>query len=151
VVAQSVQQATQDIGSSPNGLSHAEAATRLRRYGPNSLHGEDSSRVVSLLLRQLSSPIVLVLIAAAIVSLAVRDAPDSIIILFIVAASALLGFWQEYRAAAAVNRLQHMVAVRADVLRDGSSIRVPRDDVVPGDVVLLSAGTHERSGGLPPY
>jgi P-type Mg2+ transporter len=138
--ANSVEEAAQGIDSSPNGLSAAEARARLQRFGPNSLQAAESSRVFSLLMRQLSSPIVLVLIAAALLSLVMHDATDSSIILLIVVASALLGFWQEYRAAAAVDHLQRMVAVRAEVLRDGASTRVPREEVVPGDVVLLSAG-----------
>jgi Mg2+-importing ATPase len=138
--APSVEQAAQAIGSSTEGLSADEAATRLRRYGPNTLEAEKSSRLGSLLLRQISSPIVIVLIAAAILSFVIGDTTDSIIILFIVIASGVLASWQEYRAAAAVSDLQHIVAVQAEVLRDGALTKVPREEVVPGDVVLLSAG-----------
>ena len=138
--ATSIKQTLQDIGSTPNGLSSIEAAARLQQYGTNTLKGKSSSRILSLLLRQLGSPIVLVLIAAAILSFVMHDATDGIIILFIVIASGLLGFWQEYRAASAVESLQQMVAVQAEVVRDGAAIKVPLEEVVPGDVVLLSAG-----------
>jgi P-type Mg2+ transporter len=138
--APSVEEAVQAIGSSAQGLSADEAAARLRRYGPNTLEAEKSSRLGSLLLRQISSPIVIVLIAAAILSFVIGDTTDSIIILFIVIASGVLASWQEYRAAAAVSDLQHIVAVQAEVLRDGAPTKVPREEVVPGDVVLLSAG-----------
>ena len=137
----SVEQTAQAMGSSTNGLSRDEAAARLRRYGPNTLEDEKSSRLASLLLRQISSPIVIVLVAAAILSFVIGDATDSTIILFIVVVSGALASWQEYRAAVAVSDLQHIVAVQADVLRDGAATKVPREQVVPGDVVLLSAGT----------
>ena len=101
----------------------------------------DVLRALALLLRQLGSPIVLILIAAALLSFAMRDATDGFIILVIVGASSLLGFWQEYRAVTAMARLQQMGGVRAEVLRDGQAITVPVAQVVPGDVVLLSAGT----------
>ena len=136
----SVEQALQAVGSSTHGLGRDEAAARLRRYGPNTLEAEKSSRLGSLLLRQISSPIVIVLIAAAILSFVIGDTTDSIIILFIVVVSGALASWQEYRAAAAVSDLQHIVAVQAEVLRDGAVTKVPREEVVPGDVVLLSAG-----------
>ena len=113
---------------------------RLQRWGPNVLQGPQNQTVLALLLRQLASPIVLILIAAALLSFALRSPTDGLIILAIVGASSLLGFWQEYRAATAVARLQQMVEVRAEVLRDGQAITVPVAQVVPGDVVLLSAG-----------
>ncbi len=139
--ATSAMEIAQDIGSSPNGLSSTEAAARLQRYGANTLKGKESSRVLALLLRQFSSPIVLILIAAAILAFVVHDATDGLIILFIVTASGLLGFWQEYRAASAVKLLQQLVAVQAEVVRDGAATKVPLDEVVPGDVVILSAGS----------
>lgn len=138
----SIKQVAQDIGSSPNGLSTAEATTRLQHYGTNTLKGKHDFGVVSLLLRQLSSPIVLILIAAAILSFIMHDATDGLIILFIVIVSELLGFWQEYRAASVMTSLQQLVAVQAEVLRDGAICKVPLEDVVPGDVVILSAGSN---------
>jgi len=140
--ATSVEQAAHDLGSSLNGLSTAEATARLRRYGANTPQGKQSSRVLPLLLRQLGSPIVLVLIAAAVLSFFMHDPADTGIILFIVIASGLLGFWQEYRAASAVESLQQLVAVRAAVVRDGVAATVALEEVVPGDVVLVSAGVN---------
>ena len=122
------------------GLASADATLRLQRWGPNTLRGGQARTAPALLLRQLASPIVLILIAAALLSFALHDPTDGIIILAIVGTSSLLGFWQEYRAATAVARLQRMVEVRAEVLRDGQSTMVPLAQVVPGDVVLLSAG-----------
>jgi len=134
-------QVAQESGSSPVGLTSADAAARLQQYGKNALEGEDASRVVPLLWRQIRSPVVLILIAAAILSFAMHGATDGVIILLIVFASALLGFWQEFRAATAVASLQKLVAVQADVLRDGAVIQVALEEVVPGDVVILTAGS----------
>lgn len=135
-----VGQLTRDLDASPAGLSSSEAAARLQRYGANALKGENGARILPLLWRQLSSPIVLILIAAALLAFFMHDATDGIIILIIVLASGLLGFWQEFRAATAVASLQKMVAVMADVLRDGAATRVALESVVPGDVVMLAAG-----------
>ena len=140
-------QVAQESGSSPVGLTSADAAARLQQYGKNALEGEDASRVVPLLWRQIRSPVVLILIAAAILSFAMHGATDGVIILLIVFASALLGFWQEFRAATAVASLQKLVAVQADVLRDGAVIQVALEEVVPGDVVILTAGSSIPADG----
>jgi len=140
-------QVAQENGSSTAGLTSMEAAARLQRYGANALKGEDAPRIVPLLWRQISSPVVLILIAAAILSFTMHDATDGAIILLIVFASALLGFWQEFRAATAVASLQKLVAVQADVLRDGTVIRVALEEVVPGDVVILTAGSNIPADG----
>jgi Mg2+-importing ATPase len=144
VGAKSVEETARDVGWSLNGLTAPEAALRLKRYGANAMAVDRSLRVLSLVLRQLGSPIVLVLIAAAMLSFAMHDSTDALIILFIVAASALLGFWQEFHAAIAVERVQQMVESQAEVVRDGRVIKVPLYEVVPGDLVQFSAGS-----GLP--
>lgn len=137
----SLADALRALETSADGLRGREAAERLQRHGSNTLQGQQALTVLALLLRQLGSPIVLILIAAALLSFAMRDATDGFIILTIVGASSLLGFWQEYRAVTAMARLQQMVEVRTEVLRDGQAVSVPMAQVVPGDVVLLSAGT----------
>jgi Mg2+-importing ATPase len=93
-----------------------------------------------LLLRQFTSPIILILIGAAALSAFLRDATDAGIIVAIVLASGLLGFWQEHTAASAVAKLTAVVATKARVLRDGAEVLLPVDQIVPGDIVLFSAG-----------
>lgn len=129
------------LGSSREGLASAEAAARLRTQGPNRIERSRRMSGLELLLRQFASPLVLMLLAAAVLSLALREPRDAVIILIIVVMSGLLGFWQERGAASAVEKLLAMVAVRATVLRDGRESEVALDEVVPGDVVLLSAGS----------
>ncbi|MEM4284440.1 MAG: cation-transporting P-type ATPase, partial [Candidatus Caldarchaeum sp.] len=129
------------LQSSPDGLTSDEAAARLARTGPNVLGERKRSDIPTLLLRQVTSPLVLLLIAAAVLSFALHDSTDGIIILGIVGVSALLGFWQEHGAARAVEKLLATVAVRATVLRDGRPTEIAVEELVPGDVVLLSAGS----------
>ncbi|HVN30759.1 MAG TPA: magnesium-translocating P-type ATPase [Thermoanaerobaculaceae bacterium] len=128
------------LETTPEGISFAEAEARRVRWGADRLTPKKRTDVVSLLLRQFSSPIVLILIGAAAISIFLRDATDAAIILAIVLASGLLGFWQERSAAGAVEKLLALVEVKVEVLREGSSHEVPVADVVPGDIVLLSAG-----------
>jgi P-type Mg2+ transporter len=128
------------MGSSPDGLKTDEAAARLERYGPNALRAGRRTDSLTLLLGQFKSPIVLILIFAAALSLALGDHIDSGIILAIVLISGLLGFWQERGANDAVQKLLAIVQVKATVLRDGEAVDVPVEEVVPGDIVLLNAG-----------
>lgn len=136
----SVEQLAREMGISTTGLSSKKAAARLKHYGANAFKAGNASWIPQLW-RQVSSPIVLILIIAATLSFFMHDATDGIIILIIVLASSLLGFWQEYRAASAVASLQKMVAVRATVLRDDVATPVALEKVVPGDVVILLAGS----------
>jgi P-type Mg2+ transporter len=126
--------------SASGGLTSAEAAQRLRQDGPNALGGEGRRGPLTVLVSQFASPLVLILVAASVVSLAVGDRVEAGIILAIVAMSALLGFVQEARSEAAVAALQARLALRADVIRDGKQQQIQIHDVVRGDVVLLGAG-----------
>ncbi|HQR40194.1 MAG TPA: HAD-IC family P-type ATPase, partial [Blastocatellia bacterium] len=128
------------LGSSRTGLSTAEAARRLTRYGPNRLAPPEAHSRLRLLLAQFRSPITLLLVVAAGLSLAVGEQIDGSIILGIIVVSGLLGYWQEQRAADAVASLLELVQTRTTVLRDGTPVQVPVDTVVPGDVVVLAAG-----------
>ncbi len=128
------------LGSGPNGLTAARAAERLAVVGPNSV--EDAQRLgpLRLLWRQVGSPLVLILIFAAAVSLTLSEWVDAGIILAIVIGSSLLGFYQEYRASAAVEELKKRLALVCRVVRDGVESTVRADALVPGDVLVLSAG-----------
>lgn len=131
----------QQLGTTLAGLSTAEAAERRERMGPNALGQRRRSDIPALMIRQFSSPLVLLLIAAAVLSFALHDRTDGIIILSIVGVSALLGFWQERGAATAVEMLLATVAVKAAVLRDGRETEIAVEELVPGDVLVLSAGS----------
>ena len=94
-----------------------------------------------LLLSQFKSPLVLILIFAAIVSGIVGEWIDASIVLAIVLGSTILGFVQEYTASNAVEKLRSQVTIKSSVLRGGKPQMLPSEQVVPGDVVLLSAGS----------
>ena len=130
------------LGSSQTGLSEEEACSRLARHGPNSLAGPRGGHAPTLLLRQFSSPIVLILVGAALLSFGLASVTDGLIILTIVVAGGLLGFWQERGAARSIEQLLKTVQLTTVVLRQNQSITIPSQGVVPGDVVVLSAGAH---------
>jgi P-type Mg2+ transporter len=128
------------LGSGPNGLTTARAAERLAVVGPNTV--EDAQRLgpLRLLWRQVESPLVLILIFAAVVSLGLSQWVDAAIVLGIVIGSTALGFYQEYRASAAVEDLKKRLALTCRVVRDGVESTVHAEALVPGDVLVLSAG-----------
>jgi Mg2+-importing ATPase len=137
-----------ELAASDRGLSGAEAAERLRRHGPNSVEDEARLSALRLLLRQFESPLVLILVFGAIVSLALRDWVNASIILAIVLGSALLGFTQEYRASTAVAQLRRRLALNVQALRDGALRTVAATAIVPGDVIELSAGNLVPADGI---
>jgi Mg2+-importing ATPase len=137
-----------ELGSGPAGLSAREAERRLAEIGPNAVEEAGRLGALRLLLRQFESPLVLILAFAAAVSLALRQWVDASIILAIVFGSALLGFFQEYRASLAVARLKARLALSCRVVRDGAEAALAVTAIVPGDVVLLSAGNLIPADGL---
>lgn len=104
--------------------------------------------MLALLAKQFASPLVLILVFGAVVSFWIGDASDAVTILVIVCGSALLSFWQEARASRAVAALRSRLALNSRVLRGGREITIPADELVPGDVVLLSAGNLVPADGL---
>jgi Mg2+-importing ATPase len=130
----------QQLQTAKEGLTGAEARQRLARYGSNLLKPQKRSDVFTLLLAQFKSPIILILFFATGLSFFLHDPVDALIILTIVLASGLLGFWQEHSATNAVEKLLAIVQVKAAVLRDGSSKEIPVEGIVPGDIVILNAG-----------
>jgi Mg2+-importing ATPase len=129
------------LQSGPTGLTAREAEARLLEEGPNRLRKPIARSALRVFAAQFKSPLVLILVFAALVSFATGDLLDASIVLVIVAASATLSFTQEYRAGRAVERLLARVRLRADVLRDGQRVEIDAEQVVPGDVLCLSAGS----------
>lgn len=138
--AVNIDAALSQLHTGRDGLSTAEAKTRLAQYGANALKPQRRSSVAMLLLGQFKSPITVILLLATGLSFVFHDAVNALIILAIVLISGFLGFWQEYSASNAVAKLLAMVQITASLLRDGVSRETPVIDVVPGDIVVLSAG-----------
>ncbi|MFQ5907928.1 MAG: cation-translocating P-type ATPase [Thermoplasmata archaeon] len=135
-----VEESLHRADSSPLGLSPREAERRLARYGPNELQKTGGISPLRIFLAQFRSPLIIVLIAAAIVAGAIGELLDSTVILAIVILSAIFGFVQEYRAERAIEALQELAAPAATVVREGERSSIPATNLVPGDVVLLEVG-----------
>jgi Mg2+-importing ATPase len=136
------------LESSAAGLSTAAADERLQRIGPNTLARDTRASALRLLVRQFESPLVLILVFAAVVAALVQDWTDAGVVLAIVLGSGLLSFSQEFRASASLERLRERVRVKSKVVRDGAETVVPSERVVPGDLVLLNAGTLIPADGV---
>lgn len=146
--AQPVENLYTEFHSSQEGLTSAEAEHRLSTYGPNLLVKKARSGPVATFLNQFKSPIILMLLFATILSAFVGDLTDSIIILVIILGSAITSFVQEYRASNAAEKLRNSVQVMVTVIRDNAENSIPTGEVVPGDIVLLSAGSIIPADGV---
>ena len=129
------------LGASPvAGLTAAEADSRLAEHGPNELIEKKHRPTWMLLLDQFISPMILVLVAAAVITTIIGDTKDTVVILAIVVFNGVVGFVQEYRAGQAMDALKKMASPGARVVRGGEVRPLPAREVVPGDVLLLEAG-----------
>lgn len=131
----------QYLNSSPGGISDAEAEKRLREYGPNELEEGERESFFRMLLEQFNNFMVIVLIAAAVVSAAIaREFADAVIILFVVIMNAVLGVIQESKAEKALAALRKMSSPYVMVRRGGNVKQIRTEELVPGDIVLIEAG-----------
>ncbi len=137
---QQVNSIFEHFGTGKNGLSASEAGKRLAQYGPNELKEKKKRTPFMMFLDQFKDFMIIVLIAAAVVSGCIGELSDTIAIIVIVIINAVIGFVQEYRAEKAMEALKKMAGTDATVLRDGIPASVPVCDVVPGDLVILEAG-----------
>lgn len=144
----SVEELFVSLQSSPQGLNGAMAEERLSQFGENQLKTREKTSHLGLFLNQFKSPLVLILVFAAVISIVTSEWIDAAIILAIVVASAVLGFIQEYGASNAIEKLRSQVKLKATVLRDGIPQVILSEHVVPGDIVLLSAGSIIPADGV---
>ncbi|NMA69502.1 MAG: calcium-transporting P-type ATPase, PMR1-type [Desulfitobacterium sp.] len=129
------------LGVNPGkGLSLKEVNRRLSEVGKNILETKKGVHPVFLFLGQFRDFMVLVLLAATIISALMGEIADAITIMAILILNAILGFIQEYRAEKSMESLKTLTAPEARVLRDGVEVRIPAADLVPGDIVLMEAG-----------
>jgi H+-transporting ATPase len=127
------------LGSSPDGLSQAEAQKRLAQYGPNEI-AEKKANVFLKFLSYFWGPIPWMIEAAVILSGVVRHWPDFFIILFLLLSNAVVGFWEEHQAGNAIAALKARLAVKAKVKRDGKWADLAARELVPGDVIRVRLG-----------
>jgi Mg2+-importing ATPase len=129
------------LGSSPSGLSQAEAKLRLERFGLNEIPAKDRRTALSIILSQFKSPLILILIAASILAgVFLGDSTEAEIIVAIVLVSTILGFYQEYKSEKALAELRRYISFKAKVLRDGKKTAIDVKQLVPGDIVFLNIG-----------
>ena len=128
------------VDATPGGLTQAEARRRLEQSGPNVLPSEPPPGWLTIGLRQLKSPLIYVLLAAAAVALVLGDVTDAAFIGFVLLVNSLLGGWQEWHAERQSQGLQKLLRIRATVLRDGTAVEVDAEDLVPGDIVAIESG-----------
>ena len=130
----------QFLNTSRSGISNVIAAQRLTEYGKNELEEKKKKTIFQMLLQQLADFMILILIAAAIISGVLGDVTDTVIIFVIIILNATIGLIQEYRAEKAMEALKKMTATNAKVIREGLTLEVPSISLVPGDVIVLEAG-----------
>ena len=134
------EQVFKDLSCPETGLSDLEAGNRQKLYGLNTFKARSRSSSAVLFMLQFKSPITLLLIGAALLSIGLGELTDAVIILIIILVSGCLGFWQEKGAAGAIDELLKLVQIRCRITRDGVERELPVEQVVPGDIVVLSAG-----------
>jgi Mg2+-importing ATPase len=136
------------LATTLEGLTSEEAVARLRRTGPNELREHRTLTSMTALLRQLQSPLLLLLVIAAVLAGATGEWVDSALVLVIVVLTVAIGWSREYRAAVLATGLRARVKTRARVLREGREELIATDEIVAGDVVRLAAGSLVPADGV---
>jgi len=136
----SADEVVDQLDSTTQGISSEEAEARLRQYGPNSLPRSEPPSLLKIFLYQFVSPLIYVLVAAAIFSLVIREWSDAAFITGVLLINAIIGTIQEFSAQRAATALQQLVTTRSRVLRDGDALEINAENLVPGDILLLESG-----------
>ncbi|KPJ99342.1 MAG: ATPase, partial [Nitrospira bacterium SG8_35_4] len=129
------------LGSSEQGLPGSDIASRLEQYGPNIFVAEDKTGRFKILLHQFESPLIYILLIAAVVTALLHEYIDTGVIMAVVILNAIIGYVQEFKAEESIRALKKLVVTKARVLRDGVEKEINSEDLVPGDIVLLSSGS----------
>ncbi len=130
----------EQLGSTSAGLTSEEAARRLEKFGPNEVAKEKQLTWYARLFENIKNPLIILLVALGIISYVTGDLRATVMIFTMVLLGIILRFFQENRADNAAEKLQAMVSTTATVIRDGKRVEVALKELVPGDVIILSAG-----------
>ncbi len=133
-------EALQALNSRNSGLSKTEADELLLQHGRNELTGKKKTPPILVFLRQFMSPLIYILVIAAIISIVVQHIMDALVIFGILLLNAAIGYFQETRAEAAMEALIKMAAPKAKIKRDGQIESLPAREIVPGDIILIETG-----------
>jgi len=124
----------------PGGLTSEEAAMRLQQFGPNTLPARKPPGILTIFIHQFKSPLIYILLIAALVSFLLGDFKDGFFILAVVLLNAVIGLFQEWKAEQGADKLRSLLRIKAVVRRDGKEISINAADLVPGDLVMLESG-----------
>ena len=127
--------------SSKQGLASEQAENRLLNFGTNTLPKGKEDSPLKILLRQFTSPLVYILVVAAVLTWWIGEYVDMTVILIVVAVNAAIGYYQEFRANRIFEKLQEIVRIEAYVIRDGATQTIDSENLVPGDLVILKGGS----------
>jgi len=125
-----------------NGLNSTEVSKRISKYGYNKLAEKKKKSTIVKFLQQLKDVLIYVLIVAAVISIALREYSDAVIIMIVVIANAVIGLMQEQRAEQAMDALKKLSSPKAYIKREGKILEIPSEEIVPGDIVILDAGRY---------
>jgi magnesium-transporting ATPase (P-type) len=128
------------LATTDEGLTEQEAAERLAKYGPNKLAEEERISRLKILLHQFTSPLIYILLIAAVVTLLLGEHIDTGVIIAVVLLNAVVGYFQEFKTEESVRSLKRLLVAKARVIRGGHEKEIPGADLVPGDIVLLASG-----------
>ena len=134
------EEAIRELRTSPTGLTDEEARSRLEVVGPNLIQQVRGASALEILWRQVSEPMIYVLLGSGLLALAMGKTVDGLVVLGVVAVNSLIGFVQEFRAGRAIRALMDIVPDTATVLRSGERRTLPAAELVPGDIVFLDSG-----------
>lgn len=143
-----LEQVMHALDCSVGGLTTVEAKQRAARWGANNIGTSSSPHMARLILKHFSNPLLLILVFAALISIALREWVDALVVILIVLASATVSVYQEHRASNAVAELRRRIVMHSTAIRDGKQQSVPSTELVPGDIVCLSAGNQVPADGI---
>jgi len=142
-----IESCLKELKTSASGLGSEEAARRLKKYGPNKLEEEKPLGRLTIFISQFKSPLIYVLLGAAVISFLLSEYVDAGVIAGAIILNTIIGFFQENKANRALSRLREMIEHKALVLRDGREIIVDSSQLTIGDIIILQAGNRAPADG----
>jgi Ca2+-transporting ATPase len=136
-----IEEVFKKLGSSQEGLSESDGKIRLSKHGQNRLAEQEKISTLKILVHQFTSPLIYILLIASFVTFLLAEYIDMAVILTVVLLNALIGYLQEYKAEQSVRALKQMVVPKARILRDGQEREIHSEELVPGDIVVLTSGS----------
>ncbi len=137
---QSIEQIKEKLKTNENGLNEEEVLKRQKENGRNVIPTSPKKTILNIFIEQFMSPIVFILIIAAIFSIITKSYSDSIFIFLVIIINAIIGTYQEWSSERSAEKLQNMIKIKVKVLRDGTQKEINSEDVVVGDVIVLESG-----------